>query len=147
MEFAKNVIFNQLQGLSMYSKCNSNSFLWKIWSRWLSFIPSELNDSAESFPYWHLQIPLVSLSAHKGNEGNMKGNNKLLHTFSLSWDEKENYGKGIWKLDYWRTVGTCLSVSKCQSVKLIFDSTLLKTMNTFTSSQAKRLNSFTSSLL
>ena len=36
------------------------------------FAPSELNDAAELFPYWHLQIPLVCLSAHKGNEGNLK---------------------------------------------------------------------------
>ena len=26
-----------------------------------------------TFPYLHLQIPLVSLSVHKGNEGKMKG--------------------------------------------------------------------------
>ena len=38
----------------------------------LIFAPSELNDAAELFPYWHLQISLVCLSAHKGNEGNLK---------------------------------------------------------------------------
>ena len=30
-----------------------------------------------TFPYLHLQIPLVSLSVHKGNEGNMKGNRRF----------------------------------------------------------------------
>ena len=73
MGLTKIMIHNQLQGLSMYSKRNSTSFLWKKRSRWLSFIPSELNDSAESFPYWHLQIPLVSLCENKGNERNLKG--------------------------------------------------------------------------
>ena len=38
----------------------------------LIFAPSELNDAAELFPYWHLHISLVCLSAHKGNEGNLK---------------------------------------------------------------------------
>ena len=33
MEFAKNMIFSQLQGSPMYSKSNSTSFLVKKWSR------------------------------------------------------------------------------------------------------------------
>ena len=33
------------------------------------FAPSEVIDAAESFPY--LQIPLTSLSARKGKEGNL----------------------------------------------------------------------------
>ena len=43
------------------------------------FAPSELNDAAELFPYWHLQIPLVCLSAHKGDHW------RTLRTCLPSW--------------------------------------------------------------
>ena len=69
----------------MYSKSILTSFLVKkgraegrknrlFWSFLHSFVisifaPSEVIDAAESFPY--LQIPLASLSARKGKEGNL----------------------------------------------------------------------------